>query len=130
MSNTNELTIDDYAKIWCKELCKCAGYDEEYAYNFWNRLVKSEGVYSEYIYYMIHQDFACKYAVADATIADIMIWQIDHFKASMDMDRQQKHNPDLMLLTAFVTMLDMEDDPEGMGARLKSDTGTDYPGKF
>jgi len=130
MSDEMQMTIDEAAHIWCMSLCECSGYDSKYAENFWNRLTLSQGVYSEFVYYMLHQDFACEYKVLDATIVDIMIWQIDHFKASLDMDRQQRKNPDLMLLTAFITMLDMEDDPTGLGAALKSDTGTDYPGKF
>ena len=126
----DEQLIYDAAYTWCKALCECAGYSEEYAETFWAKLNKSQGVYFEYTYYMINQNFACQYKIEDISIVDIMIWQLDHFKASMDMDRQQKHNPDLMLLTAFETMLNMEENPEAFIAKLKSDTGTDYPGKY
>lgn len=126
----DEKTIYEAAGVWCKALCECAGKDEQYAELFWARLCKSRGVYSEYIYYMINQNFSCEYKICGTSIVDLMIWQLDHFKASLDMDREQKKNPDLMLLTAFETMLDMEDDPEKVLSALKSDTGTDYPGKF
>ena len=129
-NNDNITTIEETAYIWSRALCECAGFDEEYAERFWGRLTKSTGIYSEFVYYMVNQNFACKYKISDISIVDIMIWQIDHFKASMDMNRQQKHNPDLMLLTAFVTMLDMEDNPQEFVSQLRSDTGTDYPGKY
>lgn len=126
----NSQMIIDAAHTWSKALCECAGYDDEFAEEFWRRLRLSSGVYSEYVYYMINQNFACQYKIGGVSLVDIMVWQIDHFKASMDMDREQKRNPDLMLLTAFISMLDMEDNPEKELNRIYTDTGTDYPGKF
>lgn len=122
--------IEEAAHTWALALCKCAGETEEYAEAFWTRLTWSEGVYSEYLFYMMHQDFACRYKIQGVSIVDIMVWQIDHFKAGMDMGRSERDNPDRMLLTAFVTMLDMEQDPATFLSAYRNDTGTDYPGKF
>lgn len=128
-NNMNEL-INEAAHTWALALCECSGYDASYAEDFWNKLTASCGVYSEYIYYMINQNFACKYQICGISIVDIMIWGLDHFKAELDTERPQKNNPDLMLLTAFETMLEMEKNPEEYVSRMHSDTGTDYPGKF
>ena len=127
--NNDEMLMET-GHAWSKALCECAGYDEDYAKNFWERLINSQGVLSEFLYYMVYQNFACQYLIEGISIVDIMVWQLDHFKASMDMDREQKKNPDLMLLTAFVTMLDMELEPDKFIAKIRTDTGTDYPGKF
>ena len=122
--------IEEAAHEWAGALCKCADMPEGYEDIFWDRLQGSEGVYGEYIYYMLMQDFACKYTIEDVSIVDIMVWQIDRFKAGMDTLRPERDNPDRMLLTAFVTMLDMEDEPDRLLGEYRRDTGTDYPGKF
>ena len=122
--------IREAAHIWCGSLCKCAGESEAYADKLWKRLEASPGIYEEFIYYMLHQDFKCGYKVCDLTIVDILVWQVDLFKAGMDMQRTERDNPDRLLLTAFVTMLDMEEDPEELITRYRNDTGTDYPGKY
>lgn len=69
--------------------------------------------------------------VGDCTIIDIMVWQMDHFKAELDRDRyEMKHNRGRMLLRAFDTMLRMQKEPEKYKAMMQSETGTDYPGKY
>ena len=118
------------AYTWSRALCECAGENEEYAEEFWKRLCSFPGVLSEFVYYMLNQSFACEYKINDVSIVDIMVWQIDYFKAGMDMGRAERNNPDRMLLTAFATMLEMENNPDEIIGRMKSDTGTDYPGKF
>lgn len=129
MTMSNE-EIMAAAHEWCIALCECAGVSEEECKTFWDRLVSSEGVYSEYVYYMMHQNFACKYKVHDISLVDILVWQIDYFKAGLDMGRSERENPDRMLYSAFKSMLDMEADPETYVSAYRTDTGTDYPGKY
>ncbi len=128
--NIHDKDITDAAHKWAYALCECAGETKEYADIFWNRLTRSEGIYGEYVYYMLTQDFACAYTIEGVSLVDIMIWQIDLFKAGMDTVRPERDNPDRMLLTAFVKMLDMEDNPGAVVDAYRHDTGTDYPGKF
>lgn len=123
--------MEEKAYEWAKALCHYAGEDEEFLKKFWNMLVKSEGIYQEFLYYMEHQNFSCAYKVAGYSLIDIMIWQMDHFKAQLDRDRSaMKSNGDRMLLMAFDTMLKMEKDPEHYVNLMLNETGTDYPGKF
>ena len=64
-------------------------------------------------------------------VIDILIWQMDHFKARMDMDNvKHKQNEAVMILTAFDTFLKMAENPEEYTLRLQVDTGTEYPDKF
>lgn len=123
--------MEEKAYEWAKALCRYAGEDEEFLRKFWNMLVQSEGIYQEFLYYMEHQNFSCAYKVAGYSLIDIMIWQMDHFKAQLDRDRSaMKSNGDRMLLMAFDTMLKMEKDPEHYVNLMLNETGTDYPGKF
>ena len=105
---------------WAKALCYYAGKDEAFLEQFWKALTQSEGVYQEFVYYLEHQNFLCSYQIQGYSLVDIMVWQMDHFKAQMDRGKDDmKTNGDKMLLMAFDTMLNM-----------KEETGTDYPGKY
>lgn len=116
---------------WAKELCKQAGEGAAFLEKFFAMLTASEGVFQEFIYYLDHQNFCGEYKVAGYDLIDIMVWQMDHFKAQLDRDRRDmKENGDRMLLMAFHTMLLMEQDPEYYVNLMQTETGTDYADKY
>ena len=119
------------AYAWAKALCHYAGEDESFLESFFAMLMDSEGVSQEFLYYLEHQDFLCAHKVAGYSLIDIMVWQMDHFKAQLDRDRSEmKSNGDKMLLEAFHTMLLMEQEPEYYVNLMQTETGTDYPDKY
>lgn len=121
----------DEARMWAEALCHYAGEDEAFLEQFWSRLTDSEGVYEEFVYYLTNQNFLCRYKISGYSVVDIMVWQMDHFKAQMDRGNYgMKQNGDKMLLMAFDTMLKMEKNPEKYVQLMQSETGTDYPDKF
>ena len=64
-------------------------------------------------------------------MVDIMVWQMDHFKAWLDRDTAgTKQNGDRMLLLAFDTLLKMRENPEPYIQKMQGETGTDYQGKY
>lgn len=112
-------------------LCGYAGEDRAFADDFYDRLTADEEILREFTYYMEHGDFACRAAVRGYTAVDIMVWQMDHFKAWLDRDTGgTKQNGDRMILLAFDTLLKMKQDPEKYIQRMQQETGTDYPGKY
>lgn len=114
-----------------RALCYYAGADEAFLEEFWQRMTQSEGVYQEFTYYLEHQNFLCAYKVEGYSVVDIMVWQMDHFKAQMDRGRDDmKDNGDKMLLMAFDTMLKMEREPAKYVDLMQTETGTDYEGKY
>lgn len=116
---------------WARALCYYAGKDETFLERFFEMLTASEGVSEEFLYYLEHQDFLCKYQVEGYSLVDIMVWQMDHFKAQLDRDRESmKSNGDKMLLEAFHTMLLMEREPQYYVNLMQTETGTDYEGKY
>ncbi len=120
---------------WAKDLCAGAGENEIFLKEFWEALTKSQGIYEEFAYYLERQTFLCAYKVSGYSVVDIMVWQIDHFKANLDFSKSGAaytggQNGDRMLLMAFDTMLKMEQDPEKYVTLLRSETGTDYPDKY
>lgn len=127
--------MEEQVYQWARALCFYAGEGEEFLQDFWTALTNSEGVYKEFAYYLEHRAFLCEYKVAEYSVVDIMVWQIDHFKANLDRSKGGAsyaggQNGDRMLLMAFHTMLKMEREPEKYAALMKGETGTDYPDKY
>lgn len=76
-------------------------------------------------------DFLCKMKVDGYTVIDVMVWQMDHFKAEMDRGKyEMKDNSSKMILRAFDTLLKMKQQPDRYKMLMQSETGTDYPGKY
>lgn len=123
--------MNERAYQWAKGLCYYAGEDEEFLQKFWEMMSLSEGIYREFTYYLENQNFLCEYKVAGYSVVDIMVWQMDHFKAQMDRGKDDmKNNGDKMLLMAFDTMLKMERGPARYVEMMQTETGTDYEGKY
>lgn len=121
----------DKIKDFVKKLCRYGGENEEFETQFLAALSADEEILSELIYYMEHGDFACRAKVQGYTVVDIMIWQMDHFKARLDRDNTgTRQNPDRMVLLAFDTLLKMRKEPEKYAAKMRQETGTDYEGKY
>ncbi len=116
----------EYAYAWAEALCKYAGADEAFLSDFWARLTADEEIYEEFVYYLEHQDFLCKVKIEGYGLVDLMVFQIDHFRAVMDQDvADMRFNKDKMLLQAFNSLLRMRKDPEPYVRMMQGETGTD-----
>ena len=112
-------------------LCEYAGKDAQFREAFWRRLSEEADILEEFCYYMENRKFSCKAVTAGYTVIDIMVWQIDHFKARLDRrEPGMGDNGDMMLLMAFDTFLKMRKEPERYLRLLQGETGTDYPEKY
>lgn len=120
-------TLENYVKT----LAGQAGGTEDYGAELWERIRKSSGVLQELAYYHDYGKFLCRYQVAGYTLADILVWQVDHFKAYMDrpMD-MNRYRRERLLLSAFDIMLQMEQDPTIFQEKMRSETGTDFVDKY
>ena len=64
--------------------------------------------------------------MAGYTLADVIVWQVDHFKLYMDRpEEMNRYRQQRLLLAAFDTMLEMEKDPEAYVNKMKNETGQD-----
>ena len=114
-----------------QRICEENGLDASFFEAFWEALLQDDEIYTEYVHYLVYQDFACSVSVDGVTITDVLIWQIDHFKAQLDVDTTlTKRREGSMVLLAFDTFLKLRLKPQKYLPRLREDTGTDYPGKF
>lgn len=113
------------------QLCGKAGKDQAFYDRLWNGLLAHPDILAEFVYYTEHQDFCCRAKVMERTVADILVWQIDHFKAALDRDCEDTRcSREKMVLQAFDTMVKMAEDPQPYLQKMESETGTDYVGKY
>lgn len=119
------------AAEFAARLCMYAGEDQAFYDAFWKRLLSHTDILAEFVYYMEHHEFACRIKVADKSVVDIMIWQIDHFKSHLDRDEvDMRCNKDKMVLYAFDTMTKMAENPEDYVRKMLGETGTDFQGDY
>ena len=114
------------AYAWAEALCGYAGADKAFLQDFWERLTDDPEIYEEFVYYLEHQDFLCKVKIEGYGLVDLMVFQIDHFRAVMDQDvADMRFNKDKMLLMAFNSLLQMRRDPAPLVRMMQGQTGTD-----
>ncbi len=103
-----------------------AGETEEYGERLWAGIRNSGGLLQELAYYHDYGEFLCRYQVAGYTLADVLVWQVDHFKLYMDRpEEMNRYRQPRLLLAAFDTMLQMEKEPERFVEKMCSETGQD-----
>lgn len=125
MTEENRKRIEEAARFAAR-LCMYAQKDQEFYDAFWQRLLKHGDILAEFVYYMEHQDFLCRAKVADKSVVDIMVWQVDHFKATLDQGYDMRCNKDKMILLAFDTMTKMAEDPQPYVTRMEGESGQDF----
>ena len=120
-----EKALDALREFVCG-LAGQAGKDEAYGQKLWQGISRSEGLLQELAYYYDKGQFLCRYEVAGYTLVDILVWQVDHFKLYMDRPREMtRYRQPRLLLAAFESMLQMEQDPKAFVEKMRSETGQD-----
>ena len=120
-------TLRQYIRNLAIQAGECEGYAEE----LWTRISQSNGLLRELAYYHDYGKFLSEYKIADYTLMDILVWQVDHFKAYLDRpEEMNRYRQERLLLTTFDIMAQMEKDPKPYIDKMSKETGTDYVGKF
>lgn len=119
---------DQGLKRFALALAREGGADEKEAQAFWRALLESPKAGEELAYYYRNREFACRCQVAGYTVADILVWQVDHFKAYLDRPTYRYDQAGLVY-QAFRIFLEMEQDPRAYAEKMQRETGTDYVGK-
>lgn len=113
------------------ELALGAGESDAYAGELWNRIKNSNGVLREVAYYHDYGEIWGQYKVAGYSLTDILVWQVDHFKAYLDRrESVNRWKPERLFLQSVDVMLKMEENPQPYIDKMQGETGTDFVGKF
>ena len=108
------------------ELSQKAGQSAGHGEQLWQGIRQSGGLLQELAYYHDYGSFLSRYKVAGYTLADALVWQVDHFKLYMDRPQDMnRYRHERLLLSAFETMLQMEKNPRGLADRMRGETGQD-----
>ncbi len=125
------LDQEETLKNYAMDLAVAAGESLKEAEEFWKSLSADEQILEEFNYFYTNRNFLCRYKVAGYTVADILVWQVDHFKAYLDRhDQVNRYNRDKLVFKAFWVLLDMRKNPKFYTDKLMGETGTDYEGKY
>ncbi len=122
--------IDNDVYEWAMGLCASCGKDRAFLDELFRRFGECPSLYEEFRYYYENDDFLCDLNVSGMTVVDILVWQVDRFKAALDEGKfGLKYDRDEMVLMAFYTMYDVIKRPGDFLAHFREETGTDYEGK-
>ena len=125
------MSVEEDLKEWVCQLAVGAGKSEQEALDFWSRLYEDKELLEEVEYYSMHQNFLCKYEIAGYTVTDILVWQVDHFKAYLDRHEEvNRYHQGKLLYNAFDIMLQMREKPEFYVNKMQGETGTDFVDKY
>ena len=103
----------DKIKAVIDEMSEKAGLSEEFSDSFFSSIIDDEEVLNEFITYVKTGEFLSEISVAGYTIIDIMVFQIDRFKAFLDRDTNNtKYNECHMIFLAFDTFMKMKQNCE------------------
>jgi len=103
-----------------------AGWEAERGESLWRGIRQSNGLLRELAYYHDYGKFLCEYKVAGYTLADVLVWQVDHFKLYMDRhEEMNRYRQERLLLEAFEAMVGMERDPAPFVEKMRSESGQD-----
>lgn len=117
--------------VFTRNACLLNGFSEAFFSEFWSGMLRRDDIYKEYVYYLVKKEFIGEVSIEGYRLIDILVWQMDHFKARLDTDTyDMKHNEAKMILSAFDTFLKMAEQPRDYVQRMQTDTGTDYPDKY
>ena len=116
---------------YVRKLAQKAGESEEYAAELWKKIARSNGILREFAYFHDTGDFLGEYKVVGYGITDILVWQVDHFKAYLDRpEEMNRYHREKLLLTAFEILCNMEENPQVYVEKLQGESGTDFVDKF
>ena len=107
-------------------LGEAAGETKEYTEELWRRIQASPEVLRELAYYHDYRSFLGEYKVAGYSLVDILVWQVDHFKAYMDRREEvNRFRQERLLLKSLDVLLQMEKSPDRFVEKMRSETGID-----
>ncbi len=106
-------------------LAEKSGKGAEYGEKLWGRICGSVGVLRELAYFHDTGEFWGQYRVAGYCLTDILVWQVDHFKAYMDREEMNRYHREKLFLESLEVLLNMEEDPETYVRKMTDESGQD-----
>ncbi len=119
MSQMSKIEIDDDSKEKIHQYILSLGGTEE----LWSRIISCDGVFMELIYWCERGQLWGGFTPEGISISDCIAWQVDHFKAYMDREENNRWHRERLFLQSLETLLDVNDGREGVLAKIRGESG-------
>ncbi|MBR6381308.1 MAG: HAD-IIB family hydrolase [Lachnospiraceae bacterium] len=83
------------------------------------------GIRAELEHFLRTGDFLDEWRSCGISLTDLIVWQVDHFKAYMDREENNRYHRERLFLEALENMLRLETDPEPVLRKLREESGQD-----
>ena len=122
--------IYDTSKIKACEgfyaICDYAEFDKQWTDELWKDVLTHPLIYEELVYYLEHHTFRDKVKIEGYSLSDIYVFQMDKYNLVREIGKNPRScNKERMVMRAFRTMLDMQENPAEYVKRLKEGRGED-----
>ncbi len=108
------------------DICEYAELDKEWADNLWKDIITCGDIYDEFVYYIEHHTFMDKVKVKGYSLSDIYVWQMDKYNLIREIGKNPRTcNKERMVMRAFRTIIDMQQNPDEYIKRLEEGRGED-----
>lgn len=113
------------------EMVEKAGIDQSFSDTFFESIIQDDPLLNEFLGYLSTGKFTLENKVNGYSVVDVLVWQVDHFKAYLDRGLYgMRYNECEMLLKAFDTFIKMKKDPDKYLKMITEETGSDFEGKY
>ncbi len=89
----------------------------------WSRISSCEGVLAELYYWCVNGRLLGKFEPEGISISDCIAWQVDHFKAYMDREENNRWHRERLFIQSLETLLDIADGDVKTISRIRGEGG-------
>ncbi|MCR5801643.1 MAG: hypothetical protein K6G57_04855, partial [Lachnospiraceae bacterium] len=101
-------------------------WDEGRTEKFIEGLRSDRSVRKEVRHFLETGNILGEYRISGISLSDVIVWQVDHFKAYMDRhDRMNRYRQERLFLESAEVMLEATGDPEPFIRKFHEESGTD-----
>ena len=89
----------------------------------WSRIISCEDVLAELYYWCRTGQLLGKYEPEGISISDCIAWQVDHFKAYMDREENNRWHRERLFIQSLETLLEVADGDAKTIAKIRGEGG-------
>ena len=89
----------------------------------WTRIVSCDGVLAELYYWCRTGQLLGKFEPEGISISDCIAWQVDHFKAYMDREENNRWHRERLFVQSLESLLDVSEGRADVLAKIRGEGG-------
>lgn len=106
--------------------CYARGFDKQWVNHFWSGLRAQEALYQEFLHYLDTGEVSGNYTLHGFSVLDTFVYRMEQDSYTRDMGRNaDTSDKERLILLAFLSMIDLYENPEQTLLLLKEDRRND-----